>query len=258
MHARDLSHCVSLVYLQICKAEVAMSVVLEHPICEIVVAHPETIPVFERIGIEYCCQGTHTLRQACKRRNLDSTEVLAAIDVQNPGHSDRSWQDESLSDLCRHITQRHHEYTRRQLLLIRKLLDKVQRRHGTNHPEVFFIGELLSAAEAELLHHFHCEEDVLFLYITRLEEDPCSLPPVMFQDISQPLRRMIAEHTHTDDQLNLLREKTNNYQPPADACTTFRALWKALEDLEKDIHLHIHLENDILFPRAQALTEQYI
>ncbi len=231
-----------------------MSVGLETPVCEIVTEHPETIPVFERLGIDYCCHGKHTLTQACKRQNLDSADVLAAIEAQSPNGADRLWQNVSLTDLCRHITQRHHDYTRQQLTLIRQLLEKVQRRHGANHPEVFAIGELIAAAEAELAHHFHCEEDVLFPYIARLEEDRAAAPPAMFQDISQPLQRMMAEHSHTGDELSMLREKTNNYQPPADACTTFRALWKAMEDLEADIHLHIHLENNILFPRAQALA----
>lgn len=233
-----------------------MSITLESPVCDIATEYPQSITVFERLGIEYCCHGTHTLSEACAKKSLDGIDVLAAIEAQNPDHGNPLGQNGNLGDLCAHITQRHHAYELQQLALIHKLLVKTQRRHGVAHPELFFIGELVFSMEAELKHHFQCEEDMLFPYIAKLEEDPCAPPPAMFQNISQPLRRMSVEHDHTSEQLKLLREKTKNYEPPADACTTFVALWKALEDLEKDMHLHLHLENDVLFPRASALAEQ--
>lgn len=232
-----------------------MSATLEKPVCDIVTEHPEVIPLFERLGIEYCCHGTHTLEEACAKKNLASADVVAEIEALDDNSTAPSEHEKSLGELCRYISEQHHGYARRQLPLIRELIGKVQRRHGISHPEVYFIGEMIAATEAELMHHFHCEEDVLFPYISMLEEDPTSSPPPMFQDISQPVKRMLSDHIHTGENLGLLREKTNNYQPPEDACTTFRALWKALEDLDKDLHLHIHLENNVLFPRALALAE---
>jgi len=233
-----------------------MSITLESPVCDIATEYPQSITVFERLGIGYCCHGTHTLSEACAKKSLDGSDVLAAIEALNSDHGNRLAQSGSLGDLCGHIVQRHHTHELQQLALIHNLIVKTQRRHGAAHPELFFIGELVFSMEGELKHHFQCEEDMLFPYIAKLEKDPRTPPPAMFQNISQPLRRMSLEHDHTSEQLKLLREKTNNYEPTADACTTFLALWKALEDLEEDMHLHLHLENDVLFPRASALAEQ--
>jgi regulator of cell morphogenesis and NO signaling len=227
----------------------------ETTVRDIVTEFPSAIPLLERLGIDYCCGGGQTLLNACAKRNIPVGDVLAEMEQQSEDPQAMPWQQMSLEELCDYIVTRHHAYTRRQLELIGNLLTKVQQRHGANHPELFPIGQLYAAVGAEIEHHFHCEENVLFPYIAKTEREPGSAHLPMFQSVEYPVRRMLTEHDQTGEKLGRIREKTNNYQPPADACTTFRALWKALEDLEKDMHLHIHLENNILFPRALALTE---
>lgn len=233
-----------------------MSFTPQTPVRDIVTEYPATVPALERLGIDYCCGGAKTLTEACARRNIAVAEVIAQLERQSMSRHQQAWPQTSLRKLCGHITSRHHVFTRQQLQLIDGLLDKVRRRHGANHPELVRVAMLLSAIEAEIEHHFHCEENVLFPYIAQLEENPGAARLPMFQSIHHPVHRMLAEHDQTGEKLRSLREETNHYQPPSDACTTFRALWKALEDLEKDMHLHIHLENNILFPRALSLAEQ--
>lgn len=228
----------------------------ETPVRDIVTEHPAAIPVLERYGIDYCCGGNHTLSHACVKQNISVVDVVAEMERQNEHPQGPLWKEMSLGELCEYITKHHHAYTRQQMELIKGLLTKVQLRHGAKHPEIFPIGEIFAALEAEVAHHFHCEENVLFPYITHTEKEPGSAHLPMFQSVEYPVRRMLSEHDQAGEKLSQIREKTNNYQPPADACTTFRALWKALADLEKDMHLHIHLENNILFPRALKLTEK--
>jgi regulator of cell morphogenesis and NO signaling len=235
-------------------AEGIMTITSETPVREIVTEYPGTIPLFEQAGIDYCCGGAQTLSEACARRNIAVDEMVAAIGERGQDARKPAWA--SLGDLCDYITDHHHAYTRQQVALVSNLLTRVQTRHGARHPELVSIGHLFAVIEAELRHHFHCEENVLFPYIAQLEKDPDSAQLPMFESIHQPVQLMLTEHDQTGEKLSLLREKTNNYQPPADACTTFRACWKAFEDLERDLHLHIHLENNILFPRALTLTQE--
>jgi regulator of cell morphogenesis and NO signaling len=234
-----------------------MNVTLEKMVSDIVTEYPGTIPVFEQFGIDYCCGGKQPLGQACEKKRLDVSEVVAAIDAESQETTELSGQRGSLAEMCQHITERHHEHERQEFLLMRGLLEKVQRKHGASHPEVFFIAESVASLEKDLLQHFRDEEDVLFPYIASLESESTTIVPTA-HNLSQPIQRMLSDHEHAGEQLSLLRETTNNYQPPADACTTFRALWRTLEDFEKDLHLHVHLENNILFPRALALMKEKV
>jgi regulator of cell morphogenesis and NO signaling len=119
------------------------------------------------------------------------------------------------------------------------------------------VNEALAIIGAELTHHFFCEENVLFPYIKRLDQKQTLVAHPRFDTIQQPVAQMMKEHDQAGDEFRALREITGNYQPPADACTTYRALYRAMEDLERDLHRHIHLENNILFPRALALESEH-
>lgn len=235
-----------------------MVITAETPVREIVVETPTAIPVLEQFGIDYCCGGAHTLAEACTRRDQNVASVLDELQRQQQNPSPRSvdWRTIPLSELISYIVQNHHTFTRQQLGLIRELAAKVERRHGRMHPEIYKMNEALAVISAELAHHFSCEEDVLFPYIEQLGGNQRPLMPVVFGSVQQPVTRMMIDHNHTGDELRVLREITNNYQPPADACTTYRALYRALEDLERDLHQHIHLENNILFPRALELEKE--
>lgn len=232
-----------------------MAITAETPVREIAVELPTAIPALENFGIDYCCNGKHTLAEACTKRDLNVAPVLAELEQlerQNSHALETQWENASTKDLTDYIVRKHHAFTRNQLALIRDLADRVERRHGATHPEIFQVSEAFAAISTELEEHFFCEESILFPYIAQLgtNEQPAS-PPV-FGSAQQPVTRIMIDHEHTGDEFRLLREITNNYLPPEDACTTFRALYHALDDLEQDLHRHIHLENDILFPRALA------
>ncbi len=231
-----------------------MVITSETPVRDIAVAHPTTIPVLEGFGIDYCCGGKHTLAEACTQKDLHLAPVLAALERQQQDTSvpESQWQQAPLKDLADYIVQKHHVFTREQLKLIGGLSSKVEGRHGADHPEVFGISKVFAVINSELTHHFFCEETILFPYIGKLgTAQQAALSPV-FGSVEQPITRMMADHNQAGDELRELRGLTNNYTPPSAACPTWCALYRALEDLEIDLHQHIHLENNILFPRALA------
>lgn len=235
-----------------------MVLTADTPVRDIVLADPGAIPVLEQFGIDYCCGGKHSLAEACDRRNHDVGVVIEKINQQlnSAATSEVNWNTAPLRDLIDHIVQQHHTFARQHLGLVRELVGKVERRHGPLHPEIYKISKAVAAISAELAHHFSCEETVLFPHIEQLEEDGRPVVHPVFANIQQPVTKMIMDHNQTGDELRTLREATNGYVPPPDACTTFRALYRALEELERDLHRHIHLENNILFPRALKLEGQ--
>lgn len=234
-----------------------MVVTAKTPVRDIVVEAPNAIPVLEQFGIDYCCGGKHTLAEACTKRDQSIALVLEELERrgQDTTAPEVQWQTVPLSELIHYIVRKHHTFTRDQLRLIQELASKVERRHVTTHPEVRKMNDALATISVELTHHFFCEENALFPYIEQLDREQRPLP-VAFDHIEQPVARMMMEHSQTGDEFRVLREITNNYRPPDDACTTYRALYRAMEDLERDLHQHIHLENNILFPRALSLESE--
>lgn len=229
-----------------------MHITSETPVRDIAVEHPTAIPVLERLGIDYCCGGKHTLAEACAKGGVDLAPVLEELERRQPGTDapEAQWKNASLKEIAEYVVQRHHAFTREQIKLIADLMKKVEARHGADHPEVFEIGKIFAVTSSELTHHFFCEENILFPYIGKMEAgQQAALPPV-FGSVEQPITRMMMDHDQAGEELRALRGLTNDYTPPTAACPTWRALYRALEDLEQDLHQHIHLENNILFPRA--------
>lgn len=233
-----------------------MTITSETQVRDIALAHPSAIPVLEKFGIDYCCGGAHTLAKACERRGVTTAAVVEELErsAHDASAPDDQWQTASATNLIEHIVENHHGFARQQLELARQLSQKVERRHGNTHPEVFEVGTALAALTTELEHHFYCEENVLFPYAKALEQDAQAQPPAVFDSVERPVTRMILDHNHTGDELGRIRQATNGYQPPADACTSYLALYRTLEELEKDLHRHIHLENNILFPRVLKMA----
>lgn len=236
-----------------------MEITSATPVGEIAAAIPSTIPVLERLSIDYCCGGKHTLAEACAEHNLGIGPLIKELEhqQQNVAPTETDWQTAPLAQLTSHIVRKHHAFARQQLEMIRGLAKKVERRHGGSHPELFQVSTAIESIAAELMHHFLREEEILFPYIAQLGPDKDPAPSPMFSSIEQQVSHMMTDHDHTGDELRLLREITRDYLPPADACESFCALYRALEDLEVDLRQHIHLENNVLFPRAlAALREQ--
>ena len=193
-----------------------------------------------------------SLREACDQARVSLDDVMAAL-LGMPARSqpDHSWDVAPIAALVRYIVDTHHEYTRRALADIPPLLDKVVRRHAGSHRELLEISALYQALAAELAPHVMKEEQVLFPYALQLAAGQPAA--ACFSTVRAPISVMHREHDSAGTLLRHLREVSRGYAPPDDACTSYRALLTALADLERDLHEHIHLENNVLFPRLVRL-----
>ena len=226
---------------------------------EIAAEMPNATREFEKLGIDYCCGGSRTLGEACTEANISIDETLARLEKSRasiPSGDSKDWQNQLLADLISHIISTHHAFVREESTRIVALTAKVVGVHGKNHPELLQVQELFSVLAEELSVHLMKEEQVLFPYVVRMEESRLAgepAPPAMFGTVVNPIRMMMQEHDGAGDALRSLRSVTNDYTVPEDACITYRTLYDALQGFESDLHQHIHLENNILFPRAVAM-----
>jgi regulator of cell morphogenesis and NO signaling len=230
---------------------------------EIVTADHRAAAVFERYAIDFCCNGGKPLERACAERGLDPGVVirelheLGKVEETSPFRPDK-WDLDALSDF---IVNTHHRYVRRAIPLILGHMDKVLSAHGANHPELAGISERVHAVADELARHMQKEELILFPYIKRLvaaDDAPGAMAPPPFGSIRNPIGMMEAEHRSAGDSFAFIRDASSGLTPPADACTTFRVTYAELAEFERDLHQHIHLENNILFPKAIALEERIL
>ncbi len=228
-------------------------------VAQLVIERPSRARVFEQIGIDYCCGGKKSLQQACEEKQLQVDEVVRALldAEQTADHEERDWSQATLTELCEHIVATHHEYLRRELPRLSELTRKVADAHRDRHPEWDEVREVYENLRFELHLHMQKEEHVLFPAIMQMEQANAPLR-FHFGTVANPIRMMEHEHDTAAQALDDLRRLTNNYTPAEDACPTTRAMLEALETLEKDLHLHIHKENNILHPRAIALEESLL
>lgn len=221
-------------------------------VADLVLEQPSRARVFERFGIDYCCGGKTPLETACADRGLDLDIVIAALDEPRADDADDvDWTTEPVADLCAHIVDQHHAYLRDELPRLRQLVDKVARAHGATHPELADVQTAFGATADELEQHLVKEEQILFPACVALEEGAAGEFP--FGSVESPIRMMLHEHDEVAAGLTRLRALTNGYEPPSDACNSYRSMLDRLHTLETDTHHHIHKENNILFPRAVAL-----
>ena len=230
----------------------------------IAVEAPSTIKVFERLGIDYCCGGRKPLQEACKNAGLNITLVITQLMfAQKSVHpfSPKDWDHMPLAILCTHIVRQHHQFTHHELERLGQMLQKVAEKHGKMHPELVMIRSMFAELGAEMHLHMQKEEQVLFPYIEAIENSHNSgkdRPQPPFMAIEEPVNRMMLEHVEAGALLHQLRSLSNDFQPPKDACPTFRGVYQGLIEFEADLHLHIHLENNILFPRALELEKKML
>ena len=219
------------------------------------------VRVLEQHGLDYCCGGKRPFEEACLARGLAPEAVIREIEeARITNEAGREWLTAPLDELVKHIISTHHEYLKLDLPVLGHRLDKVVSVHGARDPEVLpRMAEVFTALRAELEMHMHKEEAILFPYIEqygRAEVQNRRVPPVPFGSIANPIRMMEREHASAGDALGEIRALSNNFEPPSYACSTVRALYQGLQALEADLHVHIHLENNILFPRAIALENR--
>ena len=234
-----------------------MSVSTERTVRDWALEHPEATRVFEKAGIDYCCGGGKSLEEACAAANLSVDELIDSLELAEEDarakQKDRNWQREPLADLVAHINGTHHKYTREEIVRLGPLFDKVVSVHGENHPELQHVRAAFRGLAQELSMHMMKEEAVLFPYIVRMEESVIQREPVLpppFGSVQNPVSMMMHEHDSAGEALRTMRQASAGYTAPGDACISYQTLYKALADFEKDLHQHIHLENNILFPRA--------
>lgn len=219
------------------------------------------VRTLERHGLDYCCGGKQSFNEACVAKGLDPESVMHEVERANGvGVSDKDWQTAPLDELARHIIATHHEYLKLELPALGKRLDKVHQVHGSRDPEMLDgLVAVFASLRAELELHLHKEETILFPFIEQYgvaEAQGRPVPPVPFGSIANPIGVMEKEHANAGGALVDLRTLTRDYQLPSYACTTVLALYAGLQALEADLHVHIHLENNILFPRAIALEKR--
>jgi regulator of cell morphogenesis and NO signaling len=230
------------------------TITIDTRVADIVVANPAAAQVFERHRIDYCCNGRRPLADACADAGLEPTDVIAELEQLGTATSDSAPIGE-IGALIGHIVATHHTSLRRELPRLGDLMDKVIAAHGTAHPEVHDVAALLHGLTDDLLPHLTKEEQVLFPLAIQLLG---AVEPTDFHcgSILDPIRVMHTEHDRAGGLLAALREQTDDYTPPDDACPTWRALYAGLADLEADTHRHVHLENNILFPAIAALERR--
>jgi regulator of cell morphogenesis and NO signaling len=224
---------------------------LHSTVGQLVVERPARSRVFQHLGIDFCCGGKMSLEQAARRKNLDPQTVLAMLlaTEQTAGAADSADPAElGLSELCDDIEERHHAYLKAELPRLQEMLRKVARVHGDRYPWMRQVVEVFEPFSAEMLQHMAKEEEVLFPLIRRLEagESAASGPG----KVRSSIQVMEHEHDSAGAALARMRELTGDYEPPMDACNTFRASLDGLAELERDTHQHVHKENNVLFPRA--------
>lgn len=239
-----------------------MTVTAERTVRELALQNVAATRVFEKLGIDYCCGGNRSLEDACRASNLSVDQVIDSLEMAEEtaraAQKDRNWQIEPLADLIAHIKNTHHKYTREEMARLVPLLDKVCSVHGKNHPELLEVRASFLGLVEELTTHLMKEERVLFPYIGRMEEAVIQKEPVLaspFGSVQNPVSMMEHEHESAGNALRAMRKATCGYAAPGDGCISYQTLYKALADFEADLHQHIHLENNILFPRAIAMEK---
>lgn len=219
--------------------------------------HPAALRVLHTYHVDFCCGGNRPLADGCLRAGVAVEDVVQAIADEEArvtrNGNQPNWSRASCADLIGHIVETHHVYTREELTRLAPLMQKVARVHGERHPELLRLATLFQALAQDMAPHLMREERILFPFILGLEAGDAPAAP--FGHIGQPLAVMDADHASVGRLLAEMRAVTHDYQPPDGACGSYRALYQGLAALERDIHLHVHLENNILFPKARALAE---
>ena len=232
-----------------------MSFTSETKVKDIALSNPAARQILEDAGLDYCCGGGKSLHEACLHADVPAEEILNRLreNSRDISPGDANWTSAPLSDLTRHIRERHHRYVREAIVRVQTLLDKVGAKHGENHPEITDIQRLFTEVGREMIMHMRKEEQILFPYIDALEKATSahsSVEPPFFQTVRNPIHAMMKEHDAAGELVKQIRNASSEYTAPADACTSYKALYQDLREFEADLHQHVHLENNILFPRA--------
>lgn len=221
-----------------------------------------TAAVFSKHKIDFCCRGNRTLAEVCEKNDIDCDVLLEELDTTMNSKSDQSIDYKSwpLDLLAEYIEKKHHRYVEEKTPVLRQFLDKLCKVHGERHPELFKINELFTASAGELAAHMKKEELILFPFIKNMVKAKLANTEVKapgFGTVKNPIATMMQDHDNEGVRFREIAALSDDYTPPADGCNTYQVTFAMLEEFEKDLQLHIHLENNILFPEAVKLEQQF-
>jgi regulator of cell morphogenesis and NO signaling len=239
-----------------------METLIDKTIGEIVAEDFRTAAIFSKNRMDFCCGGHKTVKEVCETKNINAVsleeELYKILNSKNDNTIDfQSWP---LDLLTNYIVKTHHRYVEEKTPVLLQFLDKLCKVHGDRHPELFEINRLFNETASALHQHMQKEELVLFPFIENMMEAKRlgkDLANPHFGTVNNPINMMVHEHETEGERLAKIAILTEGYNPPADACNTFRVTYAMLEEFEQDLHKHIHLENNILFPRAIALENTF-
>ena len=229
---------------------------------ELVAKDYRTSEIFKRYDIDFCCNGNRTIQEACDAKNLDVNAVLNELDLKLEKPSDAAIDFEAwpLDLLADYIEKTHHRYVETKITEIKPYLEKIVKVHGGNHPELGEIQTLFLHSAGELAMHMKKEELILFPHIRKMvaaKQSQIDLGPTPFGTVRNPIAMMMQEHENEGENFRKIRSLSQDYSAPEDACNTYKVTFSLIEEFEEDLHKHIHLENNILFPKAIELEKEF-
>jgi len=227
---------------------------------KIVATNFRTSTVLTAHGIDFCCGGGITLEEACKNNNVSVETLIGELEESFKTRDKQDYQNMPLDQLIQEIVNVHHKYVESTAPALLAYLEKLGRVHGPRHPELLEIADLFGGAAAALYTHMKKEEFVLFPYVQAMLDAKNNAFPLSrphFEHIDNPIHMMEEEHEQEGERFHAIARLSNNYTCPPDGCQTYRVTYALLQEFEDDLHKHIHLENNILFPRAQELFSSF-
>jgi regulator of cell morphogenesis and NO signaling len=224
---------------------------------EIVTTDFRAAAILERYGLDFCCRGNRTLEQSCRDAGVRADDVLEQLEAieSSPSH-ETAFNEWPLSGLVDYIVSTHHAYVKDALPVLLAHATKIATVHGRRHPELIRVAQLVEQVAAEMTSHMMKEEQILFPYIVRLAEAVTAgapAPVAPFGTVNNPIHMMEMEHESAGNAMFEIRELTDGYRVPSDGCATYAVCLRELDAFERDLHAHVHLENNILFPKASAM-----
>ncbi|MDH3530229.1 MAG: iron-sulfur cluster repair di-iron protein [Acidobacteriota bacterium] len=236
--------------------------ILDKTVREIAVESPASVRVFEDFNIDYCCGGAKSLSEACAAVSVEPEVVReklnAVLEASADSGSNDAPEQKSATELIGYILEKHHTFTTRELERLTPLMDKVTDKHGERHPELRGMREKYQLLREDLIPHMMKEETVLFPFIEQMTNAQGPTPAPPFGSVKNPIRMMMFEHEAAGATLKEMRALSGGFKTPEDACPSYNALYFGLEELERDLHRHIHLENNVLFPMAISMEEDLL
>jgi regulator of cell morphogenesis and NO signaling len=239
-----------------------MEILEQITIGEYVATDFRTAAIFSKYGIDFCCKGNRTIEEACDKKSVDPNQLMDEINIVLTTKNDSTidFQSWPLDLLVDYIEKTHHRYVEEKTQVLLPFLDKLCKVHGASHPELFAINELFKGCAGELAQHMKKEELILFPFIKKMVKAVITdelIQQPHFGTVENPIAMMMHEHDAEGERFRKIAGLTNNYTPPADACNTYRVTYAMLAEFEQDLHKHIHLENNILFPKASRLEKDF-